>query len=753
MIDWALLYISFGWSVFPCHPGQKIPLTPHGVKDASTDPATVRAWWTRWPDANIGLACGAKAATVDLDKKDGVDGEASLKEFDALPDTVTSLTPTGGKHFIYRTDNPPRNKNSFRDGIDIRSEGYYIILPPSIHPCGKPYQWAPGKAPGEIPFAEFPDCMRPKRPLRPWESGYNQQEPAKTPPAKAPERPQGTPVIERARLYLQECEPAVQGQAGHDKLLWAARALVVGFELDKMTAIGLLWNEYNPRCSPPWDPAKSGDTKDFERKVEEAVKTPGEKPRGWLLDEYGLRQDNDAAAMTYGGRLQAALLASVKSEEATTPPTTPKLGRKADSTDIPKWVLDPPGLVGEMARWINNTAGCYQPLFALQAAMIACGVIFGRKVRDESGGRTNLYGIGVGHSTAGKDHPGKCIAELLLESGAEKYLGGKPTSDSAIELMLSQWPISLFMLDEMGHYLSQIKQASISSGSQHLTSIVPCLMELYTSANKPWLGKIRADEEQSRRKILQPHVGFWGLTTPDKLYSALSTKEIQDGWLGRVVTVISLDIPRYQWRECSPPPPSLITQTSAWVTREIPAKEGDGDIRGSVNPNQILVPTHPAARKRLEDFGEACYLRRVNGDDSDPTLLMWGRAMETARRIALTLAVGENYDGAEISEANADLACTWVSSNLLRFREYALPHIADTTFERERQFIQKLISDKGKIGIAKSELTRRSQRIKDKKMRDGYLAELVEAGIVNVGTKNKNTWYWVAPFGLEQKGE
>jgi hypothetical protein len=33
-------------------------LVPHGVKDASCDPAVVAAWWRRYPQANIGLATG-----------------------------------------------------------------------------------------------------------------------------------------------------------------------------------------------------------------------------------------------------------------------------------------------------------------------------------------------------------------------------------------------------------------------------------------------------------------------------------------------------------------------------------------------------------------------------------------------------------------------------------------------------------------------------------------------------------------------
>src|SRR5690606_8197139 len=61
----ALAYARQGWAVFPLKPGQKKPpLTTHGYKDATTDPEAIRAWWGKWPAANIGLACGASGVVV-----------------------------------------------------------------------------------------------------------------------------------------------------------------------------------------------------------------------------------------------------------------------------------------------------------------------------------------------------------------------------------------------------------------------------------------------------------------------------------------------------------------------------------------------------------------------------------------------------------------------------------------------------------------------------------------------------------------
>ena len=46
-------------------------LVPHGVKDATTNRARILAWWTRHPQANIGLATGHRFDVLDVDGPTG----------------------------------------------------------------------------------------------------------------------------------------------------------------------------------------------------------------------------------------------------------------------------------------------------------------------------------------------------------------------------------------------------------------------------------------------------------------------------------------------------------------------------------------------------------------------------------------------------------------------------------------------------------------------------------------------------------
>lgn len=141
----ALAYAAAGLSVFPCRfaPGQdghKAPLTARGYKDATTDPAQIAAWWVRHPRALIGMPTGGRNgfAVLDLDRKNGKDGFAAVPGWQRLSQ-LRARTGGGGAHVFFRADRPIRS-TSGRDGVDVRGEGGYVIVPPSTG-----YAWESGE--------------------------------------------------------------------------------------------------------------------------------------------------------------------------------------------------------------------------------------------------------------------------------------------------------------------------------------------------------------------------------------------------------------------------------------------------------------------------------------------------------------------------------------------------------------------------------------------------------------------------------
>ena len=178
----ARSYAGRGWRVFPCHtvrdgtcacgaadcgsPG-KHPLTEHGLKDAISDKAIVFNWWQQRPDANIAGATGP-AFGLALDVDAGKGGDESLRdlqrEHGELPPTPTSHTGGGGLHLIFAypelaAGEIVKNKVGIAPGVDVRAEGGYIILPPSLHISGRRYVWDAENGP-DTPMAPLPDWLR-----------------------------------------------------------------------------------------------------------------------------------------------------------------------------------------------------------------------------------------------------------------------------------------------------------------------------------------------------------------------------------------------------------------------------------------------------------------------------------------------------------------------------------------------------------------------------------------------------------------
>lgn len=137
--DAALAYAARGWRVFPlhtirdgactcgretCRTPAKHPRTKHGLKEATTDESQIRSWWTRWPDANLGIATGDGLVVLDVDPRHG--GDQSVRKLPHYPfETPIVRTGSGGQHFYFRTDGVVRNATSFRGlaGVEVRGDG------------------------------------------------------------------------------------------------------------------------------------------------------------------------------------------------------------------------------------------------------------------------------------------------------------------------------------------------------------------------------------------------------------------------------------------------------------------------------------------------------------------------------------------------------------------------------------------------------------------------------------------------------
>ncbi len=124
------------------HPGKQPLVRGRAYQEHLPTEQEVTDWWTQWPHANIGMATGQISAIMVVD----CDSAGATNRFeDNYPEAEDTLQvqTARGKHYYFQFEEGIRNDAGklLGPGIDVRGEGGFVIIPPSIHASGKPYQW------------------------------------------------------------------------------------------------------------------------------------------------------------------------------------------------------------------------------------------------------------------------------------------------------------------------------------------------------------------------------------------------------------------------------------------------------------------------------------------------------------------------------------------------------------------------------------------------------------------------------------
>lgn len=149
----ALQYYDVGFSVIPIEFRGKKPLVvwqQYQVTRASKE--QIEQWFNQYPNANVGVVTGAISGIVVID----IDTIEKIEY--PLPETATSRTGRDGRHlFCKHPGQIVKNRTSILPHVDIRGDGGYVVMPPSIHENGNRYEWI--IPPKNSEFAELPEWV------------------------------------------------------------------------------------------------------------------------------------------------------------------------------------------------------------------------------------------------------------------------------------------------------------------------------------------------------------------------------------------------------------------------------------------------------------------------------------------------------------------------------------------------------------------------------------------------------------------
>lgn len=269
------------WPVFPVKT-DKTPFTAHGVMDATTDAAQIEAWWTKWPMANIGLdAGGAGMMVLDLDPGHSL---AELeKNIGPVPETaLVAHTPRGGRHLFFAIGKDERvapSSSKLAKHVDVRSFNSYVLLAPSRTSAGT-YAWEKNGRPA----FRSDEMVRLSNAARDKSSDHDKW-------IIQPDLEEN--VIAATEWLKHKAKPGIEGQGG-DLMAYKTAAHLKSFGISEGTAFELMWEHWNPRCSPPWA-AEQADH--FQQKIHNGY-SYNLSPPGNITDAYRTARATEMFAAT-----------------------------------------------------------------------------------------------------------------------------------------------------------------------------------------------------------------------------------------------------------------------------------------------------------------------------------------------------------------------------------------------------------------------------------------------------------------------
>lgn len=534
MLDAALAYAARGWHVFPCHTPrpdgkcscgtrdcdrvgkhprwQKVTLE-HGFKDATTDEAVIRSWWHEWPTANVAIATGAKSGVdvVDPDGEEGLDDLAKLEaKHGRLPDTPTELTPGGGKHLFFKYE--PGKKNTTdadATSIDLKTDGGYVVVAPSLHKAGRRYVWEASAHPDDTPLADMPVWLR-----------------AIFPDRGAPPRP-AAPITPTNGTTGTQTESIPDGKRNATLASLAGSMRRPGMTQPEILAALLVTNAL--RCKPPLDPAAVV-------KIAESISRypPGTNGSGPIApdlpplvladldappEDYAEETALHMAATTRPARTDQVMHpASTSTEVATADQVEDDFDMVPEAPDIPPitWLDDYCDLMIDLTCAPRS----FHRLGGLVALSMAVGP--GARLRMSFGDiHANLYAAIIGESSAFfKTTAMRQVRGMLTRAALPHYLLQAQFTSEGLTKALSEQATGLILRDELSTLFASHRQKYSQFVKSDLTAIFD---------GDPF-GKLKAGEVQ---RVDKPYLSILGTTTPDGFYNSITGDDWRGGFLAR----------------------------------------------------------------------------------------------------------------------------------------------------------------------------------------------------------------------------
>ncbi|HES76436.1 MAG TPA: hypothetical protein ENO09_05430, partial [bacterium] len=491
----ALQYAAIGWEIFPCwwvgegacacgNPACKSPgkhpigaVVPGGQNNATTDEATIRAWFERYPKANIAVALATSGlCAVDVDPRNGglTSFEALEEQYGKITSDVMQFTGGGGQHYVFHAPKDAVLPGALGKGVDFKHNGY-IMVEPSDHVQGD-YAWEMSSDPREgIVPSPLPD----------WISALG-----RTPQQKIMEMSSGKRHIHIG--VMAELQSALSHIPADDRDMWVR----IGLALREGGQEGFtLWDQWSKK-SDKYNPV-------------DAYRTwHSFKPRGEIAYEsvFFIAEEH--------GWVNPQRNTSIPLVEI---PQAPAPEVDIQPLKIPEAQACPVDVVNRLADWVHSSSDQANSLVSQAVALSILCASAGRRYQSEHGDPAAVY-FGVLAPSASYGRGAVALAERAMNEAGLKELVRSMRIGSPAQLLstLYRTPALFYIAEDYGDQLRFSKRQSSGVLDQCLLLLggkVWSSPSMFTLDNWAEVGMKRGEADEDRPTFRHPTVTMLALVS------------------------------------------------------------------------------------------------------------------------------------------------------------------------------------------------------------------------------------------------
>lgn len=351
-------------------------------------------------------------------------------------------------------------------------------------------------------------------------------------------------------------------------------------------------------------------------------------------------------------------------------------------TDKQEDSMRPPGALGAIYDYYNETSGWDQKGFAIQTALAIGSVMCGRNFRTDNENFTSIFLLNVGETATGKEHCKTVTSRVMRSVGMDHLIIGDGfTSAGGVMTELLRKPRCISIIDEFGLYMEAANSKGNSNqkeANSYLMQAIGRCHEVMRGKNYSAQGAGKKDADLNDKKVCNPSLTLVGITTPRTFMDAISSKDIHSGFLNRFIVCVSKTEPAIRGRVQQDA--SVPTQVTDWLLaiKKRSEKKNAIEVATDFANHEIVKISDPAWEIEIEFEREMiANIKKYREIGLDG---IFGRAAEMAHRIALIIALSRDATTSLI----CDTDMLW-ATNYIRER-YNQLFLAVKDNMRENQF-------------------------------------------------------------------